>query len=54
MRLLPGEALQAVQADLMEALADALLQAPPYELRWMRQFDGADHPHKVGSGRGAE
>lgn len=35
LRLLPGPALEAIERDLHEALLDAVLSDPPYEMRWM-------------------
>ena len=42
LRLLPGEALSASVPSLRLRLARELVDAPPYELRWLRQ-----HPLKV-------
>ena len=35
-RLLPGDALEAVQAQLLDLIAEALIREPPHELRWLR------------------
>ena len=35
LRLLPGPALEAIKRSLYEALFDALLSDPPYEMRWL-------------------
>jgi hypothetical protein len=41
LRLLPGAALDAALPALHAALAAAVLDAPPYELRWLAGFSGA-------------
>jgi hypothetical protein len=42
LRLLPGKAMEAALPQLRTEVARALLEDPPYAMRWMR-----DHPMQV-------
>jgi hypothetical protein len=37
LRLLPGEALEAVVTTLQHAVAQHVLREPPYSMRWLAQ-----------------
>jgi hypothetical protein len=43
LRLLPGKALEAALPQLRQEVAKALVEEPPYAMRWMR-----GHPCEVG------
>ena len=40
LRLLPGEAFDAVHLDLLRCIATALIHEPPYEMQWLRRVEG--------------